>query len=180
MAPQKPKTNYELKLRPTAWQRMLNLGIVSSVKKPPGYRMVGSKNWVMVSNNFWNFHPYLGKIPILINIFQRGWFNHQVEKHPPPRKIVCLPSSLKISFLKSWGICWGWKFPYFDLGSHSKINVSLIRLSKLPKCWQRPDEVFGGWSLEKWWCARFICAQVYMNSHYFQCNRGFWKINLIS
>ena len=29
----------------------------------------------MVSNIFY-FHPYLGKIPILTNIFQRGW-NHQ-------------------------------------------------------------------------------------------------------
>ena len=30
----------------------------------------------MVSNIFY-FHPYLGKIPILTNIFQLGW-NHQV------------------------------------------------------------------------------------------------------
>ena len=30
--------------------------------------------WVVVSNIFY-FHPYLGKIPILTNIFQRGW-NH--------------------------------------------------------------------------------------------------------
>ena len=33
-------------------------------------------NWVVVSNIFY-FHPYLGKIPILTNIFQRGW-NHQL------------------------------------------------------------------------------------------------------
>ena len=26
------------------------------------------------------FHPYLGKISILTNIFQMGWFNHQPEK----------------------------------------------------------------------------------------------------
>ena len=26
------------------------------------------------------FHPYLGKIPILTNIFQTGWFNHQPDK----------------------------------------------------------------------------------------------------
>ena len=32
--------------------------------------------WVVVSNIFY-FHPYLGKIPILANIFQRGW-NHQL------------------------------------------------------------------------------------------------------
>jgi len=33
---------------------------------------------VVVSNIF-NFHPYLGKIPILTNIFQMGW-NHQLEE----------------------------------------------------------------------------------------------------
>ena len=27
---------------------------------------------------FFNVHPYLGKIPILTNIFQMGW-NHQLE-----------------------------------------------------------------------------------------------------
>ena len=34
----------------------------------------------MVSNTFY-FHPYLGKIPNLTNIFQRGWFNHQSDNH---------------------------------------------------------------------------------------------------
>ena len=29
---------------------------------------------------FFYFHPYLGKIPILPNIFQMGWFNHQPKK----------------------------------------------------------------------------------------------------
>ena len=33
--------------------------------------------WVVDSNVFY-FHPYLGKISILTNIFQRGW-NHQLE-----------------------------------------------------------------------------------------------------
>ena len=33
----------------------------------------------MVSKIFY-FHPYLGKIPILTNIFQRGW-NHQLAIH---------------------------------------------------------------------------------------------------
>ena len=37
------------------------------------------QNWVVVSNIFY-FHPYLGKTPILTNIFQVGW-NHQLEKH---------------------------------------------------------------------------------------------------
>ena len=37
-----------------------------------------SNIWVVVSNIFC-FHPYLGKIPILANIFQWGWFNHQPD-----------------------------------------------------------------------------------------------------
>ena len=38
------------------------------------------ENWVVVSNIFY-LHPYLGKIPILTNIFQLGW-NHQLAKSP--------------------------------------------------------------------------------------------------
>ena len=34
--------------------------------------------WVVVSNIFY-FHPYLGKWSNLTNIFQRGWFNHQLD-----------------------------------------------------------------------------------------------------
>ena len=41
-------------------------------------RETKSLNWVVVSNIF-NVHPYLRKIPILTNIFQRGW-NHQLVK----------------------------------------------------------------------------------------------------
>ena len=33
--------------------------------------------WVVVSNIVY-FHPYLGKIPILTNIFQRGWTDQLV------------------------------------------------------------------------------------------------------
>ena len=28
-----------------------------------------------------HFHPYLGKIPILTNFFQRRWFKHQLDNH---------------------------------------------------------------------------------------------------
>ena len=34
----------------------------------------------MVVSNIFYFHPYLGKIPILTNIFQMGW-NHQPGKN---------------------------------------------------------------------------------------------------
>ena len=34
--------------------------------------------WLVVSKIFY-FHPYLGKIPSLANIFQGGWFNHQLD-----------------------------------------------------------------------------------------------------
>ena len=32
-------------------------------------------------SNIFYFHPYLGKIPILTNMFQMGWFNHQPVLH---------------------------------------------------------------------------------------------------
>ena len=35
----------------------------------------------MVVSNILYFHCYLGKIPILANIFQRGW-NHQPARDP--------------------------------------------------------------------------------------------------
>ncbi len=53
-----------------------------------------SKNWVVVSNIFY-FNPYLGKIPNLTNIFQRGWFNHQLEnggKLPSHQGFILSPS----------------------------------------------------------------------------------------
>ena len=37
------------------------------------------KNWVVVSNIVY-FHPYLGKISNLTNIFQMGWI-HRLEKY---------------------------------------------------------------------------------------------------
>ena len=30
--------------------------------------------------HFFYFSPFLGKIPIFTNMFQRGWFNHQPEE----------------------------------------------------------------------------------------------------
>ena len=47
----------------------------------------------MVSNIFY-FHTYLGKIPILTNIFRMGW-NHQLDH---------LPQSLRAILGKSWVI----------------------------------------------------------------------------
>jgi len=44
-----------------------------------GERVAQKVIWVLVSNMFY-FHPYLRKIPILTNIFQRGW-NHQLVIH---------------------------------------------------------------------------------------------------
>ena len=54
---------------------------VRYVKQNPNqkYSIQKIRNWVVVSNIFY-FHPYLGKILILTNIFQMGW-NHQLGKH---------------------------------------------------------------------------------------------------
>ena len=49
-------------------------------KKNSSPLKIGLRNrkvyWLVVSNSFY-FHSYLGKIPILTHIFQKGWFNHQ-------------------------------------------------------------------------------------------------------
>ena len=45
------------------------------------------EHWVVVSNIFY-FHPYLGKISILTNIFQMGW-NHQLEKISTEAALCC-------------------------------------------------------------------------------------------
>ena len=58
---------------------------------PPGipwtnlnFRTYIKYGWLVVSNIFY-FHPYLGKIPILTHIFQRGW-NHQPDGNLPMMK----------------------------------------------------------------------------------------------
>ena len=51
---------------------------------------------VVVSNIF-HFHPYLGKIPILTNIFQMGW-NHQPV-------ILVLPMIYRLSLRQQKDIC---------------------------------------------------------------------------
>ena len=61
--------------------KALRLG-AASLQRPPfrgrGFLVVV---WVVVSNIFY-FHPYLGKISNLTDIFQMGW-NHQLAKHLP-------------------------------------------------------------------------------------------------
>ena len=48
------------------WRKYQEVGVVSNPILRGGFI-------------FFYFHPYLGKIPILTNIFQRDWFNHQLE-----------------------------------------------------------------------------------------------------
>ena len=49
----------------------------------------------MISNIFY-VHPYLGKMSILTNIFQRGWFNHQLVIIWPDTDGIW-PSTLRIN-----------------------------------------------------------------------------------
>ena len=63
-----------------AWDFMMRIYVMQVAVDPGvyGIRRFRSQDWVMVSNIF-HFHPYLGKIPILTNIFQLGW-NHRLEE----------------------------------------------------------------------------------------------------
>ena len=49
---------------------------------PPSF--CTKKNWLVVSNIYFYVHPYLGKIPILTYMFQRGWTQQleNWEKNP--------------------------------------------------------------------------------------------------
>ena len=49
----------------------------AKIKRNTTLRLSKWSFWVVVSNILY-FHPYLGKIPILTNIFSNGWFNHQL------------------------------------------------------------------------------------------------------
>ena len=83
----------------------------------------------MVSNIFY-FHPYLGKIPNLTNIFQRGW-NHQLAGSSFPSnhlgKILCFfrPPKKRFSFNVPIGT---------DLlGSWKSVHCGITGLAFLPK-----------------------------------------------
>ena len=63
----------------------------------------------MVSNIFY-FHPYMGKIPILTNIFQMGW-NHQLDKIEHHQWLDFLGQILSVVFRRitlkhSVVLCW--------------------------------------------------------------------------
>ena len=58
-------------------KKVLHISEAASFSKDPGIVNMSLYTWVVVSNIFY-FQPYLGKIPNLTNIFQRGW-NHQLD-----------------------------------------------------------------------------------------------------
>ena len=86
---------------------------------------------MLVSNIFY-FHPYLGKIPILANIFQRGW-NHQpvfysVHLKTVPAICFLVPSSeFMTEYVGLPGFHWfvGWAFL-------SKIGLKCSNLQLCP------------------------------------------------
>ena len=59
---------------------------------------------VVVSFNSFNSHPYLGKIPILTNIFQMGSFNHQLVFPCKMNDMEPISITLNLNFGKSFWI----------------------------------------------------------------------------
>ena len=49
------------------------------------------------------FHPYLGKISILANICQRGWFNHQLNKDVNHMAAMRVSHSPSLGILRAFG-----------------------------------------------------------------------------
>ena len=76
--------------------------------------------WVVVSNMFY-FHPYLGKIPILTNIFHMGW-NHQ-----PDRDSLRCSVSKHLHFLLR---CLCFQAKGFDLSIENRETSALGPLQK--------------------------------------------------
>ena len=69
----------------------------------------------MVSKIFY-VHPYLGKWSKLTNIFQLGWFNHQLENVPHPRGNTLLYNQQLVPKFHRFfrmPICW-----WFQVGGH--------------------------------------------------------------
>ena len=117
-------------------------------------------NWLVVSNIFY-FHPYLGKIPILTNIFQRGW-NHQLDKHHfllfKLLVLVCLLFvHLNLQrrrrgdqgvdpFLFLWNTNWGrgrfawWAFHATEASRNTKtLGIKCLRHWQLSQIWRAYD-----------------------------------------
>jgi len=83
--------------------------------------------WLVVSNIFY-FHPYLKKLSNLTNIFQMGWFNHQlvVSKNltmtTKSMYTISLPAEIKLlgqSFSK--------KMKQKAIGSWSLTSTQIVR-----------------------------------------------------
>ena len=79
------------------------------------------EHWVVVSNMFY-FHPYLGKIPILTNIFQMGWIK------PPTR------NTLHTSLLKAE------RLPHLDLEDWCKIHEGCLQYNGV---WHTSKNLWG-------------------------------------
>ena len=58
------------------WSKHRRVSLPPFGAKKENWSSEQNTGWVVVSNIFY-FHPYLGKIPILTIIFERGW-NHQL------------------------------------------------------------------------------------------------------
>ena len=82
------------------WTWVLFLVITAMNQRKPQnpQKEIRKKIWVVVSDIFY-FHPYLGKWSNLTDIFQQGWFNHQLEilgtKNAAKWKF---PASLPVAF----------------------------------------------------------------------------------
>ena len=66
-------TRWGWSVYPTLFTRFDTSQVVGlGISEPSTVLLVGGFKYLY-------FHPYLGKIPILTHIFQRGWFNHQLD-----------------------------------------------------------------------------------------------------
>ena len=119
----------------------------------------------MVSNIFY-FHPYLGKISILTNIFQMGW-NHQPVQQKTKLQNPIIHHFATDPLARNRGLCWELYFIFFQpwppsLGCDLLGFLVIFKISKVhvhvEKPWETPEKTrkthFWGnyplWNLADW------------------------------
>ena len=108
-----------------------------------GLQLLTYHIWVVVSICFY-FHPYLGKIPMLTNIFQMGW-NHQLD-------IVVWHLFDENSFLSSSNLL---KKATISCGSQNGLNLMPFEFvtAQHGTPTSKADPAVDSWKFEGWcWC----------------------------
>ena len=85
------------------------------------------------------FHPYLGKIPNLTNIFQMGWFNHHLVNFQ--RRTNCLFLGEGTSWFKWFMSCRRVVFPFLNVAALPVLPGSIPAAWYLQATYEKPIQL---------------------------------------